>query len=155
MQRTGGKITQLGEDSLTILSQQGEEYTFTVTDETRFGSRNGDIQGIEDLELDMPVLVISKLDDLTAMRILVADPALLSLERVPGTVQSAGGSHLTINVEDEKMQFTVDENTRIKGRGIDDLNDLKNGMKVLVFYEEIDGEYLAKGIIAGPHPPHP
>jgi hypothetical protein len=67
-----------------------------------------------------------------------------------GTLQSAGGSHLTISAGDEKINFTVDENTRFRGRGIEDLNDLKNGMKVLVLYLEKDETLVAKGILVFP-----
>ena len=96
----------------------------------------------------MIVIVVSHPEQDQAAAVLVADKAILNLERVRGTVQSAGGSHLTITAGDRKIQFAVDENTRIRGRGIEDLNDLKNGMKVLVLYVEKDGSFLAKGIIA-------
>ena len=121
-----------------------------MTEETRFGSRTGDIDGIEDLEVDMVVAVVAKPSSQDeALGVLVLDPALLNLKRVRGEVQSAGGSHLTLIVDGETINFTVDEHTRIKGRGIDELNDLKNGMKAGVLYlVEEDGTYLAKGILA-------
>lgn len=147
LEKTGGKITRIGDGSITILTRQGEEKSYTVTESTRFGSRQGEIDGLEDLALEMVVIVVSHPDQDQAAAILVADEHLLELERVRGTVQSAGGSHLTINAGDEKIQFAVDENTRIRGRGIEDLNDLKNGMKVLVLYLEQNGESLAKGIL--------
>ena len=148
LQKTGGKIIQIGESGFTIQTRQGEEKSYTVTEATRFGSRQGEIDGLEDLALDMVVIVVSQPGQDQAAAVLVADKALLQLERVRGTVQSAGGSHLTITAGDEKMQFTVDENTRIQGREIEDLNDLKNGMSVLVLYVEKNGSLLAKGIIA-------
>lgn len=149
LQKTGGKITQIGDSGFTILTRQGEEKSYTVTESTRFGSRQGEIDGLEDLVLDMIVIVVSHPEQDHAAAVLVADKEILELERVRGTVQSAGGSHLTITAGDQKIQFTVDENTRIRGRGIENLNDLKNGMKVLVLYVENDGNLLAKGILAG------
>lgn len=148
LEKTGGKITQIGDSSLTILTRQGEEKSFTVSEATRFANRQGEINGLGDLAIDMVVLVVSRPGEAEAAAVLVADDAILQLDRVRGTVQSAGGSHLTITAGDRKIDFTVDENTRIRGRGIEDLNDLKNGMKVLVLYVENDGSLLAKGIIA-------
>lgn len=150
LQKTGGKISQLGESSLTIQPRQGEEITFQVTEETRFASRQGNIHGLEDLEIDMVVVVVHHAGNDQALAVLVADQVLLRLQRMHGTVQSAGGNHLTINAGDEKVNFTVDENTRIRGHGIEDLNDIKNGMKVLVLYIEKDGVLLAKGILVLP-----
>ncbi|MEJ2486616.1 MAG: DUF5666 domain-containing protein [Anaerolineales bacterium] len=150
LQKTGGKISQLGESSLTILLRQGEELTFQVDGETRFVSRQGNIHGLDDLEIDMVVVVVHPAGNDQALAVLVADQALLRLKRTRGTVQSAGGSHLTISAGDEKINFTVDENTRFRGRGIEDLNDLKNGMKVLVLYRDKDESLLAKGILVFP-----
>lgn len=145
----GGKISELGASSLTIVTRAGDEMTFSVTDETRYGSRTGEVNGIEDLEIDMAVVVVTRpVAHDEALGILVLDLALLKLERVRGEVQSAGGSHLTLIVDGEKIDFTVDENTRIKGRGIDDLNDIKNGMTAGVLYlVKEDGTFLAKGIL--------
>jgi hypothetical protein len=147
LQKTRGKITEIGDSSITVLLTEGEEKTFTITEDTRFASRKGDIHGLEDLKLDMVVAIVTRPDSEQALAVMVADQALLELERVRGTVQSAGGDHLTINVGDEKLQFTVHEKARIRGRGIEDLNDLKNGMKVLVLYTENDGELIAAGIL--------
>jgi hypothetical protein len=145
-----GKISDLDTASLTIITRAGDELTFSVTEATRFGSRTGKIEGIDDLEIDMVVAVVTRPSSQDeALGVLVLDPALLHLSRVRGEIQSAGGDHLTLIVGDDTLTFTVDENTRIKGRGIHDLNDLKNGMNAgVLFLMEEDGTFLAKGILA-------
>jgi len=150
LQKTGGKISRLGESSITIQLRQGDDFTFQITEETRFVSREGNIHDLDDLEIDMVVVIVHHAGNDQALAVLVADQALLRLQRMRGTVQSAGGSHLTIIAGDEKVNFAVDEHTRLRGRGIVDLNDIKNGMEVLVLYLEQDGTLLAKGILVYP-----
>lgn len=152
-EKTGGKITAIGASSLTILSREQEEHTFAITGETRFISRDNVVQGLDDLEAGLPVIILTAKDGSPdeAAGVVVLDKAILELERVRGEVQSAGGSHLTLIVDGETYNFTVDEHTRIRGREINDLNDLKNGMKAGVLYlEQEDGTLLAKGILVAP-----
>lgn len=150
--QVGGKISAIGADSLTILTRDGESRTFSVAADTRFASREGSYQGLDDLEVDLPVLILVDKDGSPdqAAAVLVGDDAILGLERMHGEVQSAGGDHLTLIVDDETVKFSVAENVRIQGRGIGSLADIKNGMKALVLYSvEEDGTLLAKGILVG------
>jgi hypothetical protein len=55
--RTGGKLTEVGLDSFTIQTRNGEQLTIQVTAETRFRSRGGFVQSLEDLKPGMLVLV--------------------------------------------------------------------------------------------------
>lgn len=57
-QRAAGKVTSVGSNSFTMINRGGEEMTFSVTDSTRFVSRNGEIDGLEDLRVGMLVGVI-------------------------------------------------------------------------------------------------
>ena len=72
VRRYPGKVTAVGNDSLTIQTRNGQSLTFAVTDQTRFRSRDGAVKGLGDLEPDMPVLVIAKDDNgtLTALAVL-------------------------------------------------------------------------------------
>jgi hypothetical protein len=81
--------------------------------------------------------------------VIVLDQALLNLSRAWGEVQSAGGTHLTLQTASgETLTFSVDEHTRLRGQGIEELEDIKNGMKALVLYKtEADGSLLAKAIL--------
>lgn len=151
-EKVGGKISAISGDSLTITLRDGEARTFTVAPETRVASRQGAYESLDDLEVDLPVVVLVSRDGNPdeAAAVLVLDEAILGLERMHGEVQSAGGDHLTLMVDGETVNFTVAENVRIQGREISDLNDIKNGMKALVLYSvEEDGTLLAKGILVG------
>lgn len=151
LQRAAGKVTSIGTSSLTINTRNGA-MTFLVTSDTRFESQSGDVDSLDDLEVGQGVLVIydAKDSSQTALAIVVGDG---EGQRVIGTVQSAGGSHLTIQTNGgEKMSFTVDGNTIIKSRdgSVIELNDLKNGTKVFVGYvTQNDGTLLAKLILTG------
>jgi hypothetical protein len=149
LSRAIGKVSSLGDNSLTIDARNGS-MTFGVTSDTRFRSQDEDFDSLEDLEIGQGVLVIFNDQETnpTALAIVVGKGEGRKAKRVIGTVQSAGGSHLTIqSKEGEKMSFTVDENTVIKNKdgSVTDLNDLKNGMNALVVYViQEDGTLLAK-----------
>lgn len=151
LKRAAGKVTSISTSSLTIQSRN-EDMTFTVTSDTRFESESGNVNSLDDLEIGQGVVVIydAKDSSQTALAIVVGDG---KGQRVIGTVQSAGGSHLTIqNRSGEKMSFTVNGKTIIKSRdgSVTELNDLKNGMKVVVAYiTQDDGTLLAKLILVG------
>jgi len=75
--RYPGKVTAVGSDNFTIRTRNGRSLTFTVTDQTRFRSRDGSVHGLDDLKPDMPVLVVAKQgpdNHLTALAVLVGKP---------------------------------------------------------------------------------
>lgn len=158
-QRAAGLVAATGASSLTITTRNGE-LTFSITGETQFHSQDDDVNGLDDLEVDDVVGVAYQDQDgtLTALAVFAGDEIRDRLSRAGGTVQSAGGSHLTINTRDgETLSFTVDENTRIQSRdgSVQDLNNLKNGDPVLVVYlTQEDGTLLAKGIVTGEPDPN-
>ncbi|HKJ27820.1 MAG TPA: DUF5666 domain-containing protein [Anaerolineales bacterium] len=150
--KVGGTIDTVYEEGLTLTTRSGEVMTFNLTEKTRFASRDAAISGLEDVEPDMAVMVVFKPDSgetPDAAAVMVLDQALLNLSRARGEVQSAGGSHLTLQTASgETLNFSVDENTRLRGQGIEDLQDIKNGMKALVLYKtEADGSLLAMAIL--------
>jgi len=150
--KQGGKLSSIDGQQITITSRDEQTYTFTVTEETRFASRGGEVQGLEDLELDMILMVVfdSGSGENIARAVMVGDGALLELERVGGGVHNTANDKLTITTGDETLTFAVDEDTRIRGREIDSLDDLEKGMKVFVLYQvQEDGTLLAKGILVG------
>jgi len=55
--RVAGRVLQVGEDSFSIKVRDGEQYTLIVTDETRFRSRGGVVQGLEEMRPGMPVAI--------------------------------------------------------------------------------------------------
>jgi hypothetical protein len=50
-----GKVTAIDGQTFTIQTRQGETITFQVTDETRFRSRKGVVDSLDDLKVGMPV----------------------------------------------------------------------------------------------------
>ena len=152
--RAAGKVVSVGSSSLTIDTQSGS-MTFSIIEKTRFVSQDDSVNSLEDLEIGQGVLVIyvEREGELVALVVGVGDGQGQKAKRVGGTVQSAGGSHLSIRTGNgQKMSFTVDGNTIIKSKdgSVDDLNDLKNGMPVIVvFVIQEDGTLLAKIIGVG------
>jgi hypothetical protein len=152
--RAAGKVASAGSGSLTIDTQSGS-MTFSIIEKTRFVSQDGSIKSLEDLEIGQGVLVIyvEREGEFVALVVGAGDGKGLRAKKAGGTVQSAGGSHLTIQTRNsQKMSFTVDGNTIIKSKdsSVNDLNDLKNGMPVIVVYViQEDGTLLAKIIGVG------
>ncbi|MEJ2487514.1 MAG: DUF5666 domain-containing protein [Anaerolineales bacterium] len=151
LDRQGGKLTGIDGLQITITDREGKTHSFMITDQTRFGSRNGEVDGLEDLELDMVLMVIIDYEqEDQAKAVLVVDPAILNQERTYGEVHNTTNGKLTIAAGEEMITFIVDEDTRIRGRKIEGLDDLSKGMKVLVIYQTMeDDTLLAKGILAG------
>lgn len=58
--KVAGTVVSVGEDSFTIETRSGEQLTFTVTAETKFKSRGGQVQGLSDLKEGMKVFVGAK-----------------------------------------------------------------------------------------------
>ncbi len=52
-----GQITDVGADTLSLQSRNGEELTFLVDEETKFRSRESEVSGLSDLEAGASVLV--------------------------------------------------------------------------------------------------
>ena len=149
--KQAGKLTAISGQEITITDKEGQSFTFTTTEDTHFGSRNSEVDGIDDLELEMVLMVIfspERSDE--AKAVLVVDPAILNLERVHGQVHNTADGKLTVMAGEDTLTLEVDENTRIRGREIEELKDLEKDMKVLVIYQvQEDGTLLAKGILAG------
>lgn len=150
LDRLVGTLTDIDGQQITITNREGQAHSFLITDDTRFGSRDGEVGGLEDLELDMVLMVIINPEhEDQAKAVLVVDPAILNLERTRGEVHNTANGKLAIIAGEEMITFVVDEDTRIHGREIEGLDDLSKGMKVLILYQtQEDGTLLAKGILA-------
>ncbi len=51
--RAAGEVTAVGTDSFTLVTRNGEERTIFVDENTRFRGRDGEIEGLDDLEPGM------------------------------------------------------------------------------------------------------
>jgi hypothetical protein len=151
----GGVVTNIDAASseFSIKNRVGESVTFKVNPDTKFLSRNGELESFDDLAVEMVVGVRAVGNDegtLVAKAVFYIDPAMLAAERAGGEVIAIGHDNFTITTRnDEELTFQVDENTRFKSRdgSLESLEDLEVGMKVGVLYvESDDGTLLAKAV---------
>jgi hypothetical protein len=154
--RLAGKVEAVSTNSLSLTIRGGRTQVFTLVGDTNFRSLDGSIENIQALESGHVVVVVFEGDEnsgFTALNVIatgeVFNQAVNRLRRVGGEVQSAGGSHLTIQTHmGEKMDFTVGENVHIRGvNGEAEINDLKNGMRVVVLYHPGEGGDLVARVI--------
>lgn len=154
LDKFSGTLDSISAETLAISRGEASE-SFLVTVATRFASRNGEVQGLDDLETGMVLTIIydPSTNPYEAKAVLVADQAILSLEQIGGEVTAVGADSFTIDADGVSLSFTVDENTHIRGRGVNELTDISAGMRVIVLYEELpDGSLLAKAILSGHRP---
>ena len=124
-----------------------------VARNTAFNSRNGDIEGLNDLTQDMVVMVYGSSQDdgvFLATRIVAADA-----EDLPNFDVKAWGQVTAVEVNSislqprngEEMTFLVDEESIFRSRGneLTSLGDLEEGSFAFVGANETDdGQLLAK-----------
>ncbi len=152
-----GTVTNISDDGFTLTTRQGEERSFLVDENTRFRSRGGTVQSLEDLQLDMVALVVAQPQE---------DGSYLALQVIAGSKDDLpkfevkmGGKVILVGVDSftiqtrsgEQVTFKVAAETRFLSRGVQVENflDLKPGMIVLVGAEDLgDGEFLARLVIA-------
>ncbi len=156
--RYPGKVTAVDSDSLTIETRDGQSLTFTVTDKTRFRSRDGAVKSLDDLKPDMFVLVIAKDDNgqRIALAVFAGKPERRG-ERHTGKVTAVGSDSLTIETRDgQSLTFAVTDQTRFRSRdgAVKSLDDLKPDTFVLVIAKDDDGQRIALAVFAG-RPPQP
>jgi hypothetical protein len=159
-QRSLGKITKIAGINLTLETRDGEK-TFKVSDETRFLSKDGSINGLEDLEEGTFVLVVYQEQDngqLDALAIGAADRQALDGHRATGKVDSIGYNELTITTrQDTTLELTLTDETRFVSRDgeFNSRDDLEVGQAVVVVYEILDDGTLNVLMIALPMPGGP
>ena len=70
--KRAGQVTAVGTDSFTIQARDGEEYTFSVDEETRFVSRNQQVKSLADLEVGLRIGIGGEeLDDGSLLAVVV------------------------------------------------------------------------------------
>jgi len=148
------------QNAFTLETAQGEVLRLKVVERTRFRSPNGEIQGLEDMELGMAALVAAVRtpeDKLTAVAVAVGWPDDLRdrVFRAQGTITNVipGRGVFELQTrEGETFTFQVDERTRFKSRdgSIQSIHDLKAGMLALVSaIKREDGTNRALLVAAG------
>jgi hypothetical protein len=154
-----GEITavDVNQEVFSLHTRKGENLRIHVNEETRFVSRDSSIQSLADLEVGMLAYVSAyqaSTGSLIAKVVAAGEGEHLPKPfRVHGTIKSAqpGASTFKLDTrEGETITFDVNERTRFRGEGIEDLSDLKPGMAALVVAVEVEeGKPLAILIAAG------
>lgn len=143
-------------NEFSIENRDGESITFMVNADTKYLSREGELESFDDLVVDMVVgvkAVGNEEGTLVAKAVAYIDPAMVNAERAGGEVIAVGSDSFTIMTRnDEELTLQVDEDTRFKSRdgSLEGLDDLEVGMKVgTIYIENEDGSLLAKAVLSG------
>ena len=135
----------------TIENREGQKTVVTTNSETVF---RGEVTGLADLEEGMLAGVINKEaagDGMQARVVRAGDPTSRYIGEITKVNPSAGTFTLKTRRTGEEMTFTVDENTRFRGREAQSLADLKAGMMALVGAKDLgSGAYQAQVVAALP-----
>jgi hypothetical protein len=127
----------LSADTFALETMRQGELAIRVTESTEFRSRAGDIEGIEDLEAGMPVVVAGQLGadgELTADVVGLRRPAVRPARfQVRGQITSVDVSDQTFTLKDpagREFEIRVGERTRFVSRddSITGIDDLQVGM---------------------------
>ncbi len=135
----------------TIENREGQKTVVTTNSETVF---RGEVTSLADLEVGMLAGVVNKEaagDGMQARLVRAGNPTSRYTGEITRVNSSAGTFTLKTRRTGEEMTFTVDENTRFRGREVKSLADLKAGMMVLVGAKDLgSGSYQAQVVAALP-----
>jgi len=135
----------------TIENREGQKTVVTTNSETVF---RGEVNSLADLEVGMLAGVVNKEaagDGMQARLVRAGNPTSRYIGEITRVNSSAGTFTLKTRRTGEEMTFTVDENTRFRGREVKSLADLKAGMMVLVGAKDLgSGSYQAQVVAALP-----
>jgi hypothetical protein len=150
----GGRVTNVGADTLTIQTQGGTPITFAITAETIISSYIGGHDSLDDIQVNFTVAVIYFEDAMlnglrVASRVVVANEGIAFNANAQGWVDSASASQLTMTTnQGTTYTFTVDGSTQV--RGVGSASEIGPGMRVFVYYQDTGSGLLAKGIQVWP-----
>ncbi|TAK13533.1 MAG: hypothetical protein EPO32_04810 [Anaerolineae bacterium] len=158
--RAIGQVTEIGSDSFTVSSPQGEERVIQVTDETAFHNFDGSEAQFADLTVGAWVGGHAEQNDdenWTAVNVI-----LLPEDFEPGAFKPGhglGGEVLSTSVNSitiethlgEEITVTVNVETEYVG-GIASLSEVEVGMQIGIAVEKQDDDsLLAVQVLAGPY----
>jgi hypothetical protein len=164
LERYGGTVSSVvpGQDTFSVELRDGGEMAFQTNDRTRFRSRDGSVDGLEDLKKGMLVRVGALPQEgggHLALVVLAGNPEdrpgrQADVRRV-GRIVSLGHNEMTIETRSgEQITFSVDGSTVYKSRGgtIDSFDDLEEGMIAAVGAKDIGNGKLKAIWVAAGHP---
>jgi hypothetical protein len=148
-----------GQGTFDLETRNGRLISFTVTDRTKFRSRDGSIEDIHDLKKGMHAVVVgveSEEGNLLALGIAAADPEeikdIAKLDvRALGKITSIGDQTFTMETKNQgSLTFSVDSSTRFisHNNAVGGLEDLQEGMIVVVGAKELGNGDL-KAVFVG------
>lgn len=161
--RRVGEITAVdvaaGEFTLKT-ARTDEQLTFQVDENTRFRSKDDQIAGLEDLQPGMVAAVTARQQPDGALALLVAAGEREDLPkfdlRLAGRVISIADDAFTVKGRDgQEHTFQVNAETRFRSPGdrVHSLEDLREGMIVIVGAQELsEGQYLAQLVLVAKPP---
>jgi len=156
--RYRGEITGVAPDdgTFTLKTLVGEEVEIRVGDRTRFRSRDGSIQGIDDLEVGMLALVQGLKGsggELNSLLVAAGNAEDRPDVRAIGVITAIENRSFTLETrQGRSLMFEVDDSTKYRSRdgSVTSFEDLEVGMKAVVAGDEIDtGHYKAIAVGAG------
>jgi len=141
---------------IRITTQNSEEMSFLVSDKTEFHSREGMFKTISDIEPDMVVVVTAVHDGegvYSANHLFLGFPEDLpnyDLKKVGHILQVETNTFMLEDRNGEIVTFQVDEETEYRSRGMDvqGIEDLEDGMILIVGGDQEYGLNIAKLVIA-------
>lgn len=164
--RVTGEITGIAaaSASFSLEKQNGDIMTIHTTERTRFRSRDGSIQGIEDLEIGMVALVIGLEQEdgsLEALMVAAANKEDIpdNLKRFKGEITDIDpdrGTFTLQTIESTTVLFQTGDRTRFVSRdgSVTGIDDLKVGMTAQVAaLEREDGFFALIVAVAIPKDP--
>ncbi len=146
-------------NTFAVRTLSGTDVHVHVTGNTEYRSRNGSVQGFEDLVVDMRTIVIGQErgDGTINASIVFAATAeeLPEIMRLKGEVSGVGDSFFTLLAEDGRsLTINVIERTRFRSRNgeVTSLRDLEPGMVALVAAVDTEDDGIVALVVAAGTP---
>jgi len=152
--------------SFSLEKRDGKVVTILTNERTRFRSRDGSIQGLDDLETGMVAVIIAvEQEDGGLLALVVAagykEDLPNNLRMFKGDITKVGpgqGSFTLKTQEGEVISFQTNDQTRFVSRdgSVTDIHDLKKGMIALVgAVEKEEGSLMAIFVAVADFPDRP
>ena len=142
-------------NTFAVRTLSGTDVHVHVTGNTEYRSRDGAIQGFEDLVVDMRTIIVGQeRGDVTinASVVFAATPEELpDIMRLKGEVVSVGGDNFTLRTEDGRsLTINIIERTHFRSRNekVTKLSDLEPGMVALVAAVDTEDNGIVALVVA-------
>ena len=146
-------------NTFAVRTLSGTDVHVHVTGNTEYRSRNGSIQGFEDLVVDMRTIVVGQErgdGTINASVVFAATPEELpDIMRLKGEVGSVGDQFFTLLTDDGRnLTINVVERTRFRSRNgeVTTLGDLEPGMTALVAAVDTEDNGIVALVVAAGTP---